>query len=237
MHAIVRGFAVGVVLLSVGACSDSTSPRSSAPRNLTASAPVFDFAATASSVGVTNMDFVVGSGGGSFTIAGLYTITFPANSVCDPNRSTYGSTEWDKDCTVLDAGQYVKVHATLSLSSGGLAVDFSPALRFSPSTKVIISTDIFAPIIAANPDYFSKNPHTLDALAILYSPALGGPGVKDFSIDHGVMTHVDLKTGRIWRRVKHFSGYSMTTGESCDPSPDNPDCIAIDTDGDNPDGP
>src|SRR3954469_18646481 len=137
MHAIVRGFAVGVALLSVGACSDSTSPRSGAPRNLAASAPVFDFAATPSSVGVTDMDFVVGAAGGSFTIAGSYTITFPANSVCDPNRSTYGSTEWDKDCTVLDAGQFVKVHATLSLSSTGLGIDFTPALRFSPSTKVI----------------------------------------------------------------------------------------------------
>ena len=72
---------------------------------------------------------------------------FPANSVCDPARSTYGATEWDKDCTTLDDGQSVKIRAVLALTSDGLAIDFSPALRFSPATTVTISTGIFAPLI------------------------------------------------------------------------------------------
>jgi hypothetical protein len=36
---------------------------------------------------------------------------------------------------------------------------------------------------------------------------------------------VNLTTGLVWRRVKHFSGYSVTSGLACDPSPGNPDCV------------
>jgi len=232
MQASVRAFAACAALLALGACSDSTTTPSPATRALSPAAPVFDFASTGTALGVTDVDFAITSDGGSFVIGGLYTVSFPANSVCDPARSTYGSTEWDKDCTLLDPGQAVKVHATLSLTSAGLAVDFTPALRFSPSAKVIISTDIFAPVITANRDYFQKNRDALNALAIFYSKSIGAQGEKDFATDKSVGTHIDLNTGIIWRRVKHFSGYSIVTGESCDPSPDNPDCVVIDdTDG------
>jgi hypothetical protein len=229
MYASVRGFAAGVVFASLAACADpATAPKQSAPRAMSAAAPKFDFTATGNTLGIGQTDFVVSAEGGSFSIGGLYTVTFPANAVCDPSRSTYGPTEWDNDCTTLDSGQEITIHATLSLSSTGLAVDFSPALRFSPSAKVIISTDIFASVIKNNRDYLSKNPNALNPLAILYSSSFDGTAVRDFAKDKSVLTHVDLSTGTIWRRVKHFSGYSVVTGDSCEPSPDNPDCIAVD---------
>jgi len=40
-----------------------------------------------------------------------------------------------------------------------------------------------------------------------------------------IATHVNLTTGIVWRRVKHFSGYNISSGLPCDPSPDDPDCI------------
>jgi hypothetical protein len=227
MHASVRGFVASVAVFLLAACSDSTTgPRQIAPHS--PSAPAFDFTATGAALGWFQSDFAVGPTGGSFSIGGLYTVNFPANSVCDPSQSTYGPSEWDKSCIVLGDGQAVKVHATLSLSSGGLAVDFSPPLRFSPKTQVTISTDIFASIIKSNRDYFTNHPDALNAVAIFYSSGLGLSGVSDFAADPSVITHVDLNTGRIWRRVKHFSGYSIVSGESCDPSPDNPDCVEID---------
>ena len=226
MHASVRGFAAGVAVLALAACGDSaTSPRQIAPH--TPAAPVFDFTSTGASLGLSETDFAVGPEGGSFSIGGLYTLDFPDNSVCDPARSTYGEGEWDKSCTVLDAGQTVKVHAVLSLTANGLSIDFSPALRFSPTRQVTISTDIFASIILANKDYYAKNKDALNALTIFYTPSIGATRVKDFSSDRGLITHVNMSTGRIWRRVKHFSGYSIITGEACEPSPDNPDCVEV----------
>jgi hypothetical protein len=226
MHASVLGFAALFALLSLGACSESsTSPKHTAPR--TPSAPAFDLSATGFVTGLSVTSFVVDSRGGSFAV-GPYTVDFPANSVCDPNTSSYGATEWDNSCTVLAGGQSVTINATVSLSSSGLVVDFTPALRFSPSTKVTISTDAFASLILANRDYYQKNHGALNELSILYSSSLGAKGVRDFSTDKSVMTHVDLNTGRIWRRVKHFSGYSIISGEACEPSPDNPDCVEVD---------
>jgi len=168
----------------------------------------------------------VDGGGGSFSL-GAYTVSFSGNSVCDPSVSTYGDTEWDKTCTVLADGQSIKIHATVSRTSTGIAVDFTPALRFSPSANVIVSTDVFASYIVANQDYFRTHRSALSAFAILYSPSLGAKGVSDFAADRSVTTHVDLNTGRVWRRVKHFSGYSIVSGQPCEPSPDNPDCIEI----------
>jgi len=229
MHVSLRGFAAGVALVSLGACSDSaTSPSSATPRALTPSGPAFDFTATSYSQGLAQSEFAVGARGGSFTIAGLYTVNFPENSICDPDRSSYGPTEWDKACTTLSDNQILKVRASLTLTAAGLAIDFSPALRFSPATPVTISTDIFASVIKGNRDYLLKHPEALNPLAIFYSSNLGGVVVNDFAGDRSVITHIDLTTGRIWRRVKHFSGYSVVSGESCQPSPDNPDCVQID---------
>ena len=229
MHASVRGFAAGVALLSfAAACSDSsTSPRHIAPSS-PAAAPVFDIASTGVALGQTETDFAVGPDGGSFSIGGSYTVNFPPNSVCDPSQSSYGEGEWDKACVTL--GQPLKIHAVLSVTSTGMAVDFSPALRFSPNKTVTISTDIFASAILANKDYYASNRKALNFLTIFYSPSLGAPGVKDFSNDRSVITHIDMSTGRVWRRVKHFSGYSVVTGEACEPSPDNPDCVEVDGD-------
>jgi hypothetical protein len=232
MRASSRWLAAGIATAFLAACSDSsTSPRPASSHGPSLAPPSFDFSATAFALGFTQNDFVVGAAGGSFSIGGLYTVNFPANSVCDPAQSSYGPTEWDKPCVTLGNGQSVTLHATLTLSAGGLAVDFSPAVRFSPSTVVTISTDIFAPVVRANSAYFASNPAALNSLAILYSTNLGSAGLSDYSKDASVITHVDLTTGRIWRRVKHFSGYSIISGEACDPSPDNPDCVEVDDKG------
>lgn len=228
MRASVRWLFAGAAVIVAAACGDSaTGPSTAAQKGLSPKDPVFDYAATPYSLGFAQQQFVVGASGGAFSIGGLYSLNFPANSVCDPARSTYGPTEWNNDCITLDAGQTVTIRATLAFTSSGLAIDFSPALRFSPATQVTISTNVFSSLITANRDYFAKNPSALNPLAILYSPTLGATGSSDYTGDASVVTHVDLTTGLIWRRVKHFSGYSMTSGEACEPAPDNPDCVEV----------
>jgi len=190
-------------------------------------APSFDYTATPNPLGYSQTEFVVGPAGGSFSIGGLYTIRFPANSVCDPARSGYGADQWDSPCETLADGQGIKIQATLSLGASGLGVEFSPALRFSPSTEVTIATDIFAATLKGNRDYFLKNHSALNSLAILYSTNLGGAASSDYAADRSLVTHIDLTTGQIWRRIKHFSGYSMTSGSACMPAPENPDCVDV----------
>lgn len=227
MRSFSRFLAAGIVLVAVAACSDSTAVPTAPTRSLTPSAPAFDFSATGHSLGFQSSDFTVTSRGGSFAVSGLYTINFPENSVCNPDVTNYGPTEWDKSCSTLRAGQSIKVHAVLSLAFDGLAIDFTPSLRFSPSTPVTISTDIFAPVLKANKDYLLSHPGSLNFLAISYASALGSAPVNDYSSDASVMTHVNVTTGLIWRRVKHFSGYNIIAGTVCDPSPDDPNCVEV----------
>lgn len=229
MRSFLRCFGATAVLFAVAACSDTaTTPSAPAARTLSPRASSFDYAQTGDVFGTRSSDFKLTAKGGTFSVGGLFTLSFPANSVCDPARSTYGPTEWNRPCVTLSGNQSISVHASLSLTGAGMGVDFSPALRFSPSTQVTISTDIFAYAIKAGRAYFSANPDALNFLAVYYSPSLGATPVADFVADPSVITHVDLSTGTVWRRVKHFSGYSQTAGTACDPGPNNPDCIAID---------
>jgi len=226
-------YAALAALVVAGACSDNgaATEASSAPsRSASASSlstSAFDYSALGH-FGAQSADFTLTSAGGSFDIGGLFTVDFPANSVCDPSQSTYGDGQWDAPCVTLAAGQSVQLHAKAILTPNSIKVDFTPHLRFAPSSNVTISTDVFALMLKLNAVYFANHPEALSGLAINYSPSLNADPVEDFLTDPSVVTHIDLSTGRVWRRVKHFSGYNQTSGQPCDPSPDDPDCVEVD---------
>jgi len=229
MRSLLRCFGATALLFAVAACSDTaTTPTAPAARTFAPRTSSFDYAQTGDVFGSRSTDFNLTARGGTFSVGGLFTLSFPANSVCDPARSSYGPTEWDRPCVTLSGDQSISVHASLNLTGAVMGVDFSPALRFSPSTQVIISTDLFAYVIKARGSYFAANPDLLNFLAVYYTPSLGATPVPDFVADPSVITHVDLGSGIVWRRIKHFSGYSQTAGTACDPGPNNPDCIAVD---------
>ena len=115
--------------------------------------------------------------------------------------------------------------ATYGFNNGGPVIDFSPELRFSPSTNVTLSTSLYASILTSGRGYFEHNPSALRFFGMYYVPSLGSKIVTDAASDPSLVTHVNLTTGLVWRRIKHFSGYSVATGLACDPSPDNPDCV------------
>jgi hypothetical protein len=187
--------------------------------------PSLDWNSGALFSGQRSTSFTVTSTGGTFQIGGLYSVNFPANSICDPTTSTYGPGTWDDPCTTLAPGQSVTITATYGFSGGGLGVDFSPPLRFNPNTQVTIATSAYAFSLTTFANFFAANPQTLHFLGIYYEPSLGGAGQTDAGLDPSLVTHVNLNTGLVWRRIKHFSGYNVWTGLPCDPSPDDPDCI------------
>lgn len=212
-------------LLVVAACSDvSTSPSASA-RSLSA-APSFDYSGGGRfRFGDTHTTFTVTPDGGSFAINRLITVDFPAASICDPQLSTYGAGEWDKPCATLTAP--LTITATTRLTANGMAVDFQPDLRFSPDKQVTLSTDLFSSTLRGNRWFFGAYPSSLRTLAFFYSPSLGSDAVADYVGDSTLVTQVDLESGRVWRRVKHFSGYVTGTGQSCNASAGDPDCVAV----------
>jgi hypothetical protein len=226
MKQLLSTLAFAAVAVAATSCGDSaTGPVATSPRALSPFAAAFDNSQSGQGQSAITSDFTVTPSGGTFTILnGRYKITFPAGSICDPATSTYGPTEWDAPCSVMTQGQ-VQIHAALS-SSGGQGIDFSPALRFSPSTVVTISTSQFSGMLKQGQSYYAAHLSLLNFLPI-YS-ASAGIASADFAIDPSVITHIDFATGLVWRRVKHFSGYYMSSGQPCTPSPDVPDCVQVD---------
>ena len=214
-----------VATLMVGGCSESTAP-TNLPRGISVGRDGRpDLRPSALFGGLRSTTFTLTSAGGSFNV-GMFTVNFPANSVCDPKTSSYGPGTWDSACATLADGQSVTVTATYGFTlTGGPVVDFSPALRFNPATTVIISTDAYAPVLTYFKSYWLANPGALRYFGMYYTPDLGATAFTDAGLDISQATHVNLTTGLVWRRVKHFSGYNVSSGLPCDPSPDDPDCI------------
>ena len=221
-----RGFGAVAAAAVVGlaACSDSavgpSTPRGLAP----ADAPSLDI--SVSSWGYRTVTFTLTSDGGTYNIGSFYTLTVPADGVCSL-KSSYGPGTWDSACQTLGKNETITVTATYGYSNGGPVVDFSPALRFNPAAQVTLSTMLYAPILTAAKGYFSKNPSALGFFGMYYTPNLGSSLVSDAASDPSVATHVNLTTGLVWRRVKHFSGYNVSAGEACDPADGDPNCVEV----------
>ena len=142
----------------------------------------------------------------TYSLGAGNTITFPAKSMCDVN-ATYGVGEWDKPCVVSKDSLTVNAKAWLD-ADGFPHVDFDKHIRFVPSPNpalwVMISLDPYG----ATTTMWST---------INYCPTLDPASCFDESInDPSVATLVDPITGRRTRHVKHFSGYSLTSGRSVD---------------------
>ena len=123
--------------------------------------------------------------------------------------SSYGPGTWDSPCTTLGDDESITVTATYGITLSGPAVDFSPALRFSPDAQVTLSTSLYSGVLTSASDYFASHPSALRFFGMYYEPNLGSTLVTDAALDPSLVTHVNLNTGIVWRRVKHFSGYTV----------------------------
>jgi hypothetical protein len=130
------------------------------------------------------------------------TITFPAHSLCALN-STYGGGQWDKPCEL--ATSPVTIYTKAWLDRYGYAhVDFDKHIRFVPTSNPA------GWVILSLYDYGAM---TTPWTKINYCPSSQASSCIDESItDPSVATVKDPVTGKLIRRVKHFSGYSLTSG-------------------------
>jgi hypothetical protein len=142
------------------------------------------------------------------------TITFPAGSLCDPVTSSYGMGKWDSACPVATSPITVNTKAWLD-AKGQAHVDFDKHVRFVPSSN---------PAAWVMLSITDMGTATLPWTNILYCVNGNHACIDESKSDPSVATY-RTSTGKLVRRIKHFSGYSIINGEACDPSPDNPDCI------------
>jgi hypothetical protein len=223
MRGILRFLIAGTAIAAIAGCSDSaTSPSDATSRTFVpGDRPSLDYSGS----GLRTMTFTLTAAGGVFRFGDLYTLTVPENAVCVPN-STYGPGTWDAPCTTLHGNQPVKVTVVYGFANGGPVVDFTPDIRFSPKSNVTLSTTLYQQMLMSAQSYYMANPSAL-RLNIYYTSDLGATGISEAVSDPSLTTHINLNTGLVWRRIKHFSGYLIATGLACDPSPDNPDCIDL----------
>jgi hypothetical protein len=85
---------------------------------------------------------------------------------------------------------------------------------------VTISTDAFSDVLRSDAvRQLSPRSGYFESLAILYVPSARTTRVNEFRelSDPTLVTHIDLVSGRVWRRIKHFSGYFVGSG-GCEPA-------------------
>lgn len=185
-------------LVIVTACTESAQaptapdayPVSAAPSNaITATPMTFD--------GDTAVQQItVEPSGGTFTFGGTHMVEIESASVCDPARSTYGVGEWDKPCVVISRPVVFTVRAWRN-ADGHPVVTFNPDVRFAPGKVNRI---------------WLKDPEaTADQMFRINWCATRNAACLDESVyDGSVATRRDAASGLLYRRVKHFSGYTVT---------------------------
>lgn len=215
----------GAAVLAVTSCSVDGPVVPAAPPSI-AGSPVLRALAVAQSV-----DLVIPAEGGTINILGAYTLNVPAGAVCDPNAADtqegYAAQAWDSDCT--PANRDIAIRATLKWSNGTLYADFQPALRFVPSKTVTLGTSLLAPTV----QYYNSLGIT-QGWSIGYTHGIEQAAELDALQDPSLRTIVVGSTGKVFRRIKHFSGYLTTLGNGtyvpCDPAAGDPLCIWYDED-------
>lgn len=194
--------AVFALVATLAACGDAVAPHTAAPD----ADPVLSGGVTTALTTTDTVKFTITIDPRHATRYDLgegNSMTFPPGSVCDPNTSTYGVTEWDKPCAVAKRTVAEHVKAWLD-TDGHPRVDFSPNIRFVPSPQ----PDKWVMIT------FSDYAASLDAwYNILYCPTETSGCYDESKTDPSLATVRNPVTGQVTRRIKHFSGYLVGAGD------------------------
>ena len=201
MRSISR-LSLGIAILAAGACTDH--PVSSVSRSNEIRIPSLDIFPTYAPDSMS-ADIIVTPTGGTFVL-GVHSIVFPANSICDPS-SSYGETEWDAPCVPADTN--LNFHVELRRDATGRSwMDFTPSVRFVPSEDAAQWVVLFMNLRAHSETVAERMP------SILWSSAIGAPGIDEALSDSSLRTYHIPETGIVYRRIKHFSGYQAIIGRA-----------------------
>jgi hypothetical protein len=205
----------GIVVASSACGTDSTAPTPAAPATqVTTPEARSGFVPTEASkalVGVTDGTYSVTFNPAASQVFSLgpNRLEIPANAVCALGTSGYGPSFWDKPCTP-ETRPVTLIVTVKGASSSNPQVDFKPAMRFNPQTKVNLY--FYVPRVSKED---AKN------WLILYcgnnsnvSSGSGSSGscVNEAATDWSLRTYVDYSASVLFRRIKHFSVYRVDSG-------------------------
>ena len=184
--------------LLIGACSaDVTSP--AAPNAALSTPSMFVPSSSAKSlIGVVDGTY-------SVTVDPMKTqslnlgpnhLDLPAGSICALGTSGYGAAFWDKPCTP-EKGRLQLTVIIKNAQSEHPSIDFFPAMRFNPRKNVQLY--MYAPHVSSTD---AKN------WQMFYCPD-NGDCFDESLTDATLVTHIDYTNNVLFRRVKHFSGYTV----------------------------
>lgn len=192
-------------MLAAG-CSDSTV----APKAGSVDATIRGGGSTAALTGTDTLrfSFVIDPNQTTYYNLGAgNSITFPAGSLCDPDRSSYGIGEWNNACPVATSAVTVNTKGWLD-AAGQPHLDFDRHVRFVPTDNPAGWVMLTLSDYGTGIDLWSK-------IAYCQTELLSSC-VDESIADPTVATVTNPVTGKLTRRVKHFSGYSLTSGRDDD---------------------
>lgn len=191
------GFVSGAALaLSLAGCGEAGGP--AGPDAQSVSQKVIPVSSSSMAA-----DIMVTPSGGRFTL-GEHAIDFPAFSICDPATSGYGMELWDAPCR--PAMRPVHIHVEIREEEGWQWIEFTPELRFVPTTDPSRYVRLFMRTDAA------QRPDAEDLLRILWAPYAGAEGIDESLNDPTQQTHIDATKKYAYRRIKHFSFFGLLEG-------------------------
>lgn len=203
MSRLIGRLSAAVLLFGTMACIDAplAPGSSSAPEGAPNAMVVINQMAPDS----TSATFTVTPTGGIFSM-GPHHAYFPAYAICDPAKSTYGTTEWDKPCTPLSSA--ITIKAEVRVTNGTPWIYFTPNLRFVPSQYptrwVWLYLETRQPIASTD---FAR-------FTILWFSEVGAEAIDESLTDPTLKTHIWPEVGLVYRRIKHFSGYQVHDGRA-----------------------
>jgi hypothetical protein len=200
-----RALLVALVAVIAGCSQDSGLNPALQPAAGPPVHPIASIVAAQSSPDSVDVTFTVPTTGGVFQV-GKHIIYFGANSICNPETSTYGPTEWDAPCEA--ATEPITITAAVRWHSGRAWVQFSPSLRFVPSDDVTRTVWLYMHSREA------KEQSAAD-FTLFWSQALGTKGIDESELNPDLATFLWSEYLVAFRKITHFSGYNVHDGYHC----------------------
>jgi hypothetical protein len=184
-------------VLLAGCAGESTRPSALQKTSQLRTSPFSPTAAQKALVGVSDgtYSFEINPSQDQSLSLGASHLDIPANAVCDLATSSYGVEHWNEDCSA-QTESFTITAVVRNAASDHPSVDFQPALRFSPDKRV-------------NLYLYVTDQATIDASRVM--KYCNASGCVDESVnDASLASSVDLENRVVFRRIKHFSGYTIS---------------------------
>ena len=195
-----------MVAALAAACSDAPAPTAPAlsAENMRVTVPAFDIKGTpvqlTTAFDTTRASFVVYPDRKEMFVFDRHNgIQFGQNAICEPNVSTYGATEWEKECVPTTRPITISLKRYIN-ANGKWHVDFQPALRFNPKSAGV---HLYLEDIGDGTPLWFKD---------IFFCHDNGKCVDEAKTDASLQTRPDPSNGLLARRIRHFSGYTIGVG-------------------------